>query len=601
VSLLLRYERTKQHRDLQEATAAWREACTQGLDAAPDLVLELAVTWGERAKRQPEPAWAEAGEAFGYGLDAVERLVQVQLDRPDKEARLWESKGLPAAAAEALARAGSPERAVLSLERGRAALLTESLERWRADLSRLRQDHPELAERYDTAAAQMRELESRAANSAAPLPTMAQQHAARTALDQVIADIQQLRGYEDFLARPAFGRVADVASTVPLVYLSSTDEEGLALIVGPGRSVEALWLPQLTRQALRQQVASVHERGAQLAVELAQENFARGWRPEDALRDAVIKAGMKFLPKVTRWLWDAVMGPLLTSDLPLSRMVLAPSGLLGVWPLHAAWTEDATTPTGRRYALDEACITYAPNARMLRQAQLVAARATADSLLVIQEPQPVKRAAPLPFAGLEAQAAMTAFRRSRTQALRRDNATRQNVLAALPGYSVVHFCCHGNADPDNPLDSGLLMVNDEQLTVADIMRQRLAEPRLAILSACETNLPGLKMPDEAVSLPTVMLHAGFGAVIGSLQKVPDSSTMVLMTRFYDLWRTGGVHPPEALRQAQRWVRDSTVARLRDRFPDVLPSSSDNADETQMREVRPFTHEIFWAAFAYVGA
>jgi hypothetical protein len=36
----------------------------------------------------------------------------------------------------------------------------------------------------------------------------------------------------------------------------------------------------------------------------------------------------------------------------------------------------------------------------------------------------------------------------------------------------------------------------------------------------------------------------------------DVSTFLLMTRFYALWRKDGLHPPEALRQAQCWLRDA---------------------------------------------
>jgi hypothetical protein len=599
-SLALRYERTKQPEDLQATTAAWRQSCTVGLDSAPTLVLEVVPVWAAWAKKRN--AWAEAGEAYGFGLDAAERLIQVQLVRGDKEARLQETSGLAGAAAYALAMAGSLEAAVLVLERGRATLLTESMEQWRTDLSHLRHRHPKLAERYDKAAARVHDLQRRAANAAAPLPTLASENTARDDLERAIADIQR-NGYEEFLARPTFRQVADAAHRVPLVYLSSMEDTGLALVVGPGNSVERLWLPQLTSDALRRKVASVHQRSARLMAELAQQNLDNGWEPENAILDAVVKAGMAFHPEVSRWLWEAAMGPLLTSGLPLLRMVLVPSGSLGVWPLHAAWTEDATTPSGRRYVLDEACITYTSNARILRHAQLVTASTAADSLLAIEEPLPVG-ARRLTYASPEVRAAIAAFPGARIQHLQHEKATRENALASLRDHSVVHFCCHGNANPDNPTASGLLMAGDVWLTVRDIMDQRLTGSRLAVLSACETNLPGIKLPDEAVSLPSVMLHAGFGAAIGMLQKVPDASTMVLMARFYELWRSNGIHPPEALRQAQRWLRDATNAQLHSYFsesPGLTARNYGDAAQIGGEESRPFAHEHYWAPFTYVGA
>jgi CHAT domain-containing protein len=41
-----------------------------------------------------------------------------------------------------------------------------------------------------------------------------------------------------------------------------------------------------------------------------------------------------------------------------------------------------------------------------------------------------------------------------------------------------------------------------------------------------------------------------------------------MARFYELWRSDGLDPPEALRRAQQWVRDAPNGAKRDRYPDV---------------------------------
>jgi hypothetical protein len=101
------------------------------------------------------------------------------------------------------------------------------------------------------------------------------------------------------------------------------------------------------------------------------------------------------------------MAPLLAT-LPAKRTVLVPAGLLGLLPLHAAWTNDPHTPTGRRYALDEALRTYAPNARALTAARRLADRIPVEHVLVVEEPWPVD-ASPLPYVLDEARAALAAF------------------------------------------------------------------------------------------------------------------------------------------------------------------------------------------------
>ena len=67
----------------------------------------------------------------------------------------------------------------------------------------------------------------------------------------------------------------------------------------------------------------------------------------------------------------AVMAPVVDHLTPqgITQAVLIPTGLLGLLPLHAAWTPDATTPTGRRYALDSVTFRYAPSAMALAASQ----------------------------------------------------------------------------------------------------------------------------------------------------------------------------------------------------------------------------------------
>ena len=55
-----------------------------------------------------------------------------------------------------------------------------------------------------------------------------------------------------------------------------------------------------------------------------------------------------------------------------------------------------------------------------------------------------------------------------------------------------------------------------------------ASGRLATLSACETGIVGADLPDEAASLPSALLQAGFCGVAASLWSVADISTAMLM-------------------------------------------------------------------------
>ena len=67
-----------------------------------------------------------------------------------------------------------------------------------------------------------------------------------------------------------------------------------------------------------------------------------------------------------------------------------------------------------------------------------------------------------------------------------------------------------------PLESGLLMADNEMLTLREIMALEAGKARLAFLSACDTGIPGVDMPDEVLSLPAGLTQAGVAGVVASL-------------------------------------------------------------------------------------
>jgi CHAT domain-containing protein len=177
-------------------------------------------------------------------------------------------------------------------------------------------------------------------------------------------------------------------------------------------------------------------------------------------------------------------------------------------------------------------------------------------------------------------------------------ATREAVLAALLYVNVLHCSCHGNANLTEPLTSGLQMTGDGEaaiLTLKDLLDLRLTESgtggiHLAVLSACETGLQGIGLADEAISLPTGLLQAGVAGVVASLWSVSERSTMMLLVKFYDLWRNQGLDSSLALHQAQHWLRDSTDGEKADYF----------RFHTLDRKARSYAHPYYWGAFSYVG-
>ncbi len=412
---------------------------------------------------------------------------------------------------------------------------------------------------------------------------------ARQELDDTIAEIRTVPGFEDFLAAPTFEDVAEAAEQTPLVYLAAAVPGGLALIVR-GEDVRDVALDDLTEAELRERVH--RHLGTYDAYRRDPEGGRPGW--------------VESLDELCAWLWDVVMEPVLGELERASGAALVTGGLLGMLPLHAAWTHDRAKPTGRRYALDALSLSYAPNARSLSVARARANEGKGRAL-VVAEPRPVTGAT-LPCAALEAEVVAAAFPDSPTL-LSGGTATPRNFATGATAADVLHLACHGLADLAEPLESGLRLAGDRAVTLRDMMGMDL-QVRLAVLSACETSLPGTELPDEVVALPTGLLQAGVAGVVASLWSVPDRATAMLMTDFYRRWRWERVAPAQALRDAQVWLRDTTNEEKRS-----LWEGADGAKWLPLRVADAFLRATAflepdardhatipaWGAFTHVGA
>jgi CHAT domain-containing protein/tetratricopeptide (TPR) repeat protein len=564
-------------RDRQNATRAWRSVC-EDPDSNLPTVLQAARAWATAEAGWGN--WAAVAEACDTGLSAAERLWQIQLGREHKSLWLEAAAGLPALAAYAQAKLGQSRRATVTLEHGRTALMSEALASGQADLQQLSAfGRADLCQRYEQVARRLADLESLGQSGAgrASQPDRAGgKHPvarfARDELDGAIAAIRHVPGFETFLARPDFDEILSLAGSSNLAYIAYTDVGGIALLLERGKNATSgptvIWLDGLTESAVSEQVEayilSVSKQGT--------------------------KRWLEVLDDLTRWLWDTVMGPLISS-LSTSQVMLIPGGVLGLLPLHIAWREDSSMPTGRRYALDDALITYAPSAAALLRSSRSATGHT--SIMAVADTS-------LKNSVAEVQAALHWFDKKSWKS-KEDTPLNELQDALRDRSSVLHFSCHGYAETISPFRSRLLAASDGDLTLQDIYECQLSGTRLAVLSACETSVPGAAVPDEAIGFPSGLVQAGVQGVIGSLWQVGDAVTRALMTRFYELWRRDNVEPSEALRQAQQWVRDSSVETKKSAYP--YPAWHDLDSGWRPPVGAPgliHAHPTYWGAFQYVG-
>lgn len=117
--------------------------------------------------------------------------------------------------------------------------------------------------------------------------------------------------------------------------------------------------------------------------------------------------------------------------------------------------------------------------------------------------------------------------------------------------AVVHIAAHGKYHASQPLKSALLLAkddkNDGNLETFEIFSLNM-NPRLVVLSACQSGIGRVEGGDEVQSLNRAFLYAGAGGVVASLWSVSDQSTYKLMNYFYA--ELNNKPPADALKEAQ---------------------------------------------------
>lgn len=385
--------------------------------------------------------------------------------------------------------------------------------------------------------------------------------------------------------RADLGTVTEVASAEALVYFVVTPRAGVALLV-TGSTITSVDLPSLTTKML-------HER--QLAYVDAYGKWQHTRSPDGLGR---WKAELE---SCAAWLWSAVMAPLLEA-LPAGTdaVTVVTDGVLGLLPLHAATGDNMT-------ALDRVQLRHAPNARALGAARRAAAGPVGSPILIAATDAPGED--PLQYAAAEVHAVAAVV--GKATVLSGAQSTVAAVERSMKAGGVIHLACHGRARFDDPARSAVFLT-DGELTLARILELRLQSTRLMLVSACESGLSEIVVPEEKASLPAGLMLSGIAGVVASLWAVNDRSTMLLMVRFHELM-AAGKPPCAALRAAQRWLRDNTTAELARwaarRAEDMAVTGAPPQETSRLanalrgleRVERPFAHPYHWAGFAYFGA
>lgn len=161
-----------------------------------------------------------------------------------------------------------------------------------------------------------------------------------------------------------------------------------------------------------------------------------------------------------------------------------------------------------------------------------------------------------------------AWLRARYRATHLDGpqATWDAVNRALQDTTLeaLHFATHGDASPDDPATTHLILTNPDPSSPIGPARTITASTLPALthighvfLASCWTAHPNPAMPYESQSLPTTFLATGTHTVVAPLWPVDDATTGALVRAYYRNWCDTRQPPPLALANAFHSLRSRT--------------------------------------------
>ncbi len=253
--------------------------------------------------------------------------------------------------------------------------------------------------------------------------------------------------------------------------------------------------------------------------------------------------------RILQRLYALLIEPLALQRHDRQRLVIVPYGALHYLPFHLLYD-------GSAYLIEQYEVIVLPAAGLATQP---GPRRKPGALILAHSWE-----GRLPHTLAEAQMVQRLFGGT----LCGDEAADRSVLQTIP-TQILHIAAHGQHRLDQP-DLSYLHLADGQLYADDLLQHDLSY-ELVTLSACETGRANVAASDELIGLGRGFLYAGAGALLASLWRVADASTMRLMEHMYETLRTGA-SKAAALREAQR----SIIAQNRE------------------------THPAFWGAFQLIG-
>jgi len=217
---------------------------------------------------------------------------------------------------------------------------------------------------------------------------------------------------------------------------------------------------------------------------------------------------------------------LLPKTLPQDKnLILIPDGLLHFIPFEALLTSSTqiTSYTGMPFLVKQNTVSYNTSATLYNRAKTPEAKNSVLGVFPVFE----NSAQALNYSLAEAESLNKLMN---TKLLMHQQASKENFLAFAKAHSILHLSTHAHSG--NFTIPAAMEFYDDVMLLQEFYSLNL-NPKLVVLSACETGVGKIQTGEGAMSLARGFQYAGAQNLLFSLWQVNDLSTSQLMTSFYE--------------------------------------------------------------------
>jgi CHAT domain-containing protein len=278
------------------------------------------------------------------------------------------------------------------------------------------------------------------------------------------------------------------------------------------------------------------------------EKLITGYREsiEHSLRDPV--AGSN---PFAAQLWNGLLCEIAPNIPHDSRLIVIPDGAL-----HRLNLETLVVPSPQpHYWIEDVEIAVAPSISIAAWKPVSRGRRPASLLLIGAPDYKGTRYESLEKAGSEVRDIQDRFAGVSQAVYTGPQASPAAYREADPSrFSLIHFAAHAEANREKPLESAVILSHQGEsykLYARDVIDIPI-HADLVTISACRSAGVRAYAGEGLIGFAWAFLQAGARAVVAGLWDVSDSSTELLMNRFYS-GIAAGQDPVSAMRHAKLWL------------------------------------------------